>query len=364
MVEAGFLRGIDQAVLTIDASPHDDWLRTFPVSHLAEHLIGRELADLPFVLGLTGHVRQSRISIRFLAPRERFGEAAMRELAELTAVSQETFQQEVRILGIEDQILTEPLRSAGRLPASLADFQQAWKETRQQTTLDWQPYLGGRLEDFIEADPADPAQADPAQSDPGPAEPGNAAGCEYGDARESLCRRLRGIEPELLMDAGPVGDYYGLGSVFLAGLSAYRSPLLRALRAGPEPVYMLKLFDFPWRHRSFIACITKPSIGRAAFATVLGPRIERIIAELTAEDLRTVLHEGTVHILEELTTLLDKPGRRAGLGMVANLNGFSAHPKSLAESVLNCGPATIASYREHFLQLLSRQLDQDARETI
>ncbi|MBT2421107.1 hypothetical protein J7F01_11215 [Streptomyces sp. ISL-22] len=353
------LRGLERTVLTVTTPHHPTWLPVFPVAHLAEHLLGRELGRLPGLSALTGHLRRDLITVRFLTATAGPAAFDVRQLVDLRETARQDFEQERRVLAVEDAILPPPLRTAGRLPASLAEFLDAWRRTEPRPRLERQPYLTDRLRELV--DPAAPPHPyGTTAPDPGPADPRQ----EHAKALAAVRRRTGGTPPELFLDGGPLEQYCGAGSVFLAGLSAYRSPLFRGLREGPRPLYTLKLFDFPWRRRTFIACVTQPAIGPAEFAATLGARTVGLIAGLDDADLRTVLTEGRVAVLDDLTAVLDFPPRRAWLPVLARLNGFSARPADLARPVLDCTVDDLARYRDTFLDAYARHIHRTAREAV
>lgn len=353
------LRGLERTVLTVSTPHHPTWLPVFPVAHLAEHLLGRRLGRLPGLIALTGHLRRDLITVRFLTSATGRSALDVRHLVDLRDTAPEDFEQERRVLAVEDAILPPPLRTAGRLPASLTQFLAAWRETAPHPRLERRPFLTGRLTELV--DPTTPPQPyGTTAPDPGPTD----ARQEHADALAAVRRRIGGTPPELFLDGGPLEQYRGPGSVFLAGLSAYRSPLFRRLREGPRPVYTLKLFDFPWRRRTFLACVTQPAMGPAEFTATLGARMADLVAGLDDADRRTVLAEGRAAVLDELAAVLDFPPRRAWLPVLARLNGFSARPADLARPVLDCTADDLARYRDTFLDAYARHVHRTAKEAV
>ncbi|MFJ1730842.1 hypothetical protein [Streptomyces sp. NPDC088254] len=375
VVDLAELGDLERTTLTIDTPQHPDWLRVFPVAHLAEHLLGRELGRLAGLSALTGHLRQDVITVRFLVSRTGRSALDLPRLLELRDTTSADFEQELRVLAAEDAILPASLRSTGRLPAGLEQFRDAWRRTTPRLRLDREPFVSGRMRALL--DPGSPApwmdglvtEAAEAAGGRGSASGRWVDGAaderqEYADALAAVRRRLGGREPELFMDGGPLDQYCSPASVFLAGLSAYRSPLFRRLREGPRPVYSLKLFDFPWRRRTFVACVTQPATGPAAFSATLGPRLAEIVAGLGTAELRTVRDEGCLAVLDDLVAVLDFPPRRAWLPVLARLNDFSARPTDLARPVLDCTTDDLARYRDDFLDAYTRRVHRTAWEAV
>ncbi|EPH44214.1 hypothetical protein STRAU_2654 [Streptomyces aurantiacus JA 4570] len=358
------LRALERTTLTLHTPRHPGWRPVFPLAHLAEHLLGRELGRLPGLSALTGHLRKDVITVRFLlSPAGRAGLDVDR-IVELADTSPADFAQEQRVLAVEDAILPEALRSAGRLPASLARFREEWRRTEPRPTLVRQPFVSSRLAELL--DPATPPPPPPdhtAAAGAGTARDGGTdERREHAEALAAVRRRTGGQEPELFLCGGPLDQYWGATSVLLAGLSAYRSALFRQLREGPRPVYCLKLFDFPWRSRRYVACVTRPAVGPAAFRADIGPRAAEIVRNLGPADLRTVLAEGRLAVLDEFVSVLDHPPRRAWVPLLARLNGFSARPADLARPVLDCAVGDLARCRDAFLVAYTRELRRDASE--
>lgn len=378
------LRGLRRTVLTVTAPHHPDWLPLFPVAHLAEHLMGRALLDRPGLTALTGRLRRDRITVRFLAPEGAgLDPRGARELVALRGASHADFAQELRVLAVEDEILPRHLRSAGLLPPSLEHFHQAWHRAAPRVRLEHEPFARGQLARLL----GEGAETSPGRGDAiaaavhgtsgVPAVSGGPEGRdvreyeerpeedrEYGEAYAAVCRRAGGRPPELFMDAGPLERYCGPLSVLLAGLSAYRSPLVRVLRQGPRPVYTLRLFDFPWRRRTFAACVTEPAVGARRFATGIGARTAAAVAGLGPQELRTVLAEGRVRALEDLAAVLDHPPRASALPLLAGLNGFGAAPAELAAPVLACTVEDLARCRDHFVDAFTGRLNATTREAV
>ncbi|QIB48387.1 MULTISPECIES: hypothetical protein [Streptomyces] len=358
------LRGLERTTLTLHTPRHPGWRPVFPLAHLAEHLLGRELGRLPGLSALTGHLRKDVITVRFLLSPAGRTHLDVDRLIELAGTSPADFAQEQRVLAVEDAILPEALRSAGRLPASLDRFREEWRRTEPRPTLDRQPFVSSRLSELM--DPATPPPSPPDRTVS--ADTGTTLGRgtderqEYAEALAAVRRRTGGREPELFLCGGPLDQYWSAMSVLLAGLSAYRSALFRQLREGPRPVYFLKLFDFPWRSRRYVACVTRPSVGPAAFRADIGPRTGEIVRSLGSAELRTVLAEGRVAVLDEFVAVLDRPPRRAWVPLLARLNGFSARPADLARPVLDCTVDDLARCRDAFLAAYTRQLHRDAGE--
>ncbi|GGR86050.1 hypothetical protein GCM10010252_25870 [Streptomyces aureoverticillatus] len=366
---AAELRGLERTTLTLRTPHPPGWGPVFPLAHLAEHLLGRELGRLPGLSALTGHLRQDVITVRFLlSPAGRAGLDVDR-IVELADTSPADFAQEQRVLAVEDAILPEALRSAGRLPASLERFREEWRRTEPRPTLVRRPFVSSRLAELL--DPATPPPLPPDRAvaaDAGAARGGEADDGEaderheHAEALAAVRRRIGGREPELFLCGGPLDQYWSATSVLLAGLSAYRSALFRRLREGPRPVYCLKLFDFPWRSRRYVACVTQPAVGPAAFRSDIGPRAAAIVRSLGPAELRTVLAEGRLAVLDEFVSVLDHPPRRAWVPLLSRLNGFSARPADLARPVLDCQVDDLARCRDAFLDAYTRQLHRNATQ--
>nr|AFJ68078.1 hypothetical protease [Streptomyces nobilis] len=361
---AAELRGLERTTLTLRTPHHPGWGPVFPLAHLAEHVLGRELGRLPGLSALAGHLRKDVITVRFvLSPAGRAGLDVDR-IVELADTSPADFAQEQRVLAVEDAILPEALRSAGRLPASLARFREEWRRTEPRPTLVRQPFVSSRLAELL--DPATPPPPPPDRTlaaDAGTARDGETdERQEHAAALAAVRRRIGGREPELFLCGGPLDQYWSATSVLLAGLSAYRSALFRQLREGPRPVYCLKLFDFPWRRRRYVACVTQPAVGPDAFRADIGPRAAAIVRSLGPAELRTVLAEGRLAVLDEFVSVLDHPPRRAWVPLLARLNGFSARPADLARPVLDCAVDDLARCRDTFLDAYTRQLHRNATQ--
>ena len=342
---------LTRSTLTIRTARQENWLGTFPVIHMAEHLIGRRLGRQPPVAGLTGHVRRGQITIRFTTPDADMDVARTPDLATLDGCGPDDFDIERHVLEIEDQILPEPLRSRGRLPSDLSHLRYQWQAHRPTAHLHREPFLTGQLAGFRPS-VSMPSNCAPRRCD--------CAGGELGEraaAQAALSRRLAGAQPELFLEGGPLRGYYSSVSVLLNGLSAYQSPLVQQLRHGYHPLYSVRLFDFPWRHRRFIACVTQPAIGPARFRSEVGWVIAHFVAEFADDDLRTVLTEGVIGSLDDLSRVLSSPRDLARLQLLARLNGFPADSAAICQSVLGCDITELELQRNSFLRALSDELD-------
>lgn len=342
---------LTRSTLTIRTAHQESWLDTFPVIHMAEHLIGRHLGRQPPVAGLTGHVRRGQITIRFSTPDADTDVARPTDLATLAGCGPDDFDVERHVLEVEDQILPEPLRSRGRLPSDLSGLRYRWQAHGPTVHLGREPFLTGQLAG-IRQGISMPGDCAPRRCDCVDGELG-----EHAAARAALSGRLAGAQPELFLDGGPLCGYYSVVSVLLSGLSAYRSPLVQRLRHAYHPLYSVRLFDFPWRHRRFIACVTQPAIGPTRFRSGVGRTIAHLLAGLADDDLGTVLTEGVIGSLDDLSRVLGSPPDLARLRFLARLNGFPADVAATCQPLLGCDVIELGRQRDRFLRALSDELD-------
>jgi hypothetical protein len=359
MLDDSCLSKLEQVVLTVSMPGCPDWQPIFPVAHMAEHLMGRCLLSRPFAADLTGSIRRNRITIRFVAPQDQVDNVLVPEVLNavlhLEEITESVFRDELRTLTVEDSTLPPPLQSAGRLPASWPEFQRAWIATGPVAQWERRPFLSPRLVANLRQ------SAEPERKPKGTHADKPAVQAERGKAYGALCRRL-GRPPEFFMDGEGLQSYYGPTSIFLSGLSAYRSPLFQRLRQGDSAIYAFNFFDFPWRRCSFIAFVAVPPVGEAAFATTVGRRAAAMIDGLSTRELQTVLFDGTLKKLRDLETTLASPRKSACLRYLAQLNGFSPDPTLVARSVIGCRVSDLENSREVLLGRFLRQLSGTVRE--
>jgi hypothetical protein len=359
MLDASCLSRLEQVVLSVWMPAYPVPKSVFPLAHMAEHLMGRCFLTRPFLADLTGSVRRDRITIRFVAPRDQVDKLSAPEVLNvvlcLEEITEDVFRDELWTLSIEDSTLPPPLRSAGRLRASWPDFQQAWVATGPVAQMERRPFLSPKLAAHLRQ------SAEPERKPKGARSDTPAVQAEWVEAYGALCRRL-GRPPEFFMDGGELQSYYGPTSVFLSGLSAYRSPLFQRLRRGDNAIYSFNFFDFPWRRRSFIAFVTAPPVGEAAFPGTVGRRAAATIAGLSGAELQAVLFDGALRKLRDLDTTLASPQKLACLRYLARLNGFSPDPALVARSVTGCQVWDLENYREELVGRFVRHLSGAVRE--
>jgi hypothetical protein len=351
-----WLEGLERTMVTISTRRAPAWPEGFPIAHLAEHLVGRDLARSRTVADLSGTIGRDGATVRFAAPGSRVRELARPErlhaIIALRDATDEDLHEELWTLSIEDELLPLPLRSRGRLPETVELLRASWAAMEPVVSVRSSPVLGPELAAGLRQPPSEPEEV------PRPRGSGRRAGprSEWDDAYADLCRRLR-HRPELLMDGGAVVGQHSPFAVLFAGLSAYRSPLFQTLRRDRRHrLYSFNLYDFPWRHRRFVAFVAVPPLGRDAFVRSVGRRLAEVVAGLTPDELRCVWEDGVLRTLSDLDAALASPRERTQLRLLARTNGFGFDPGAAARRVLGRGPEELLERRREFLARLDRHL--------